>query len=483
MAEIDLSKLSKTDIKALSDAGVLGALLKGEKNDVGASVPPLRQVYAPRTDDGDYGGIFTRPGVRPEMFSAMSQPLDLLDIVQPTRSVFHETRIEILTGQTETVGDNPADFCGEPVTPGQLKKMGQYIRFGEIHIGSDKIDINRAGMRSTRAVSERTIRNRAASDPFIPSILQNPNINFFSEESQMMYQVGTALRRALAPVNIVGDITKAYTATEKGFIKEYNGIDKFIKTGYTDIDSGQLAPAADSIVKTWGAPLSSTVNGQNIVTAVTTMVHGRLARARQVGMAGGVTWAFLIHPDAWYELTSQWACSYVTDRCGAGSVGQPLQQNLAQINEMRLAMMNGQYLLVDGVQYPVVFSEGIPLEAGGGNYRKTDLYFMPISFEGERLLKFEFFPMDNPSRLQLASHFNQESVVLNNGMFAVYWERTKSCVQMILDAMFRLWHDTPFLCARLDDLLYVSQTNYNSPFVSGTGYVDGGVSSVLRSLT
>lgn len=475
---VDITKLSTKQIRALQKAGVLETMLLGGRKD--ATDPPfIRPVYDSTYNQPNDGGIFTPPGYRPETYSALVQPLGLTQVINPIPTLWAQERISILTGQLATVGTNPDDFCGDPVTPGDLKTCGQFYNWGEIHIGSQKVNILQAGEIANRAVSERQIMNAAMNDRLIPDILQNPQGNLMSLEAQAMYQVGTALRRAIAPVMFTGNPATAAAAATPGFIKEFTGLDRLIVDDHVDAETGIACPAADSLIINWNAAIDGTSGGQNITQQITAFAYGLEFLADEVGM-GGTQFAFCMNPDLFYALTAVYACQYATYRCLSSNAGQPIVQSAIDVNGLRLQMYQGSYLLVEGKAIPVIQDNTIALTAGGGNYRKSDLYFLPINFNGRPLLRMEYFPMDNQWQNELAGHFNSQSFTTNNGMYRMFWDRAKSCAQMILDAKMRLILDAPFLAGRIQNLLYVSNlAAYRSPLPGTTGYKNGGAISYL----
>lgn len=478
---VDLSKLSAKEIRQLHEAGVLKDMIAGAKNDVGEGVPFMHPAYNTTPNQPNDGGIFTAPGVRPDMFSTLQQPIGLSAYLVPEPSDIAEERVEILTGQTDASGTNPDSFCGDPVTPGNLKVCQQLYTFGKLHVGSKKLEISTTGFKANRAVQPRVILNRAMNDPLLPDVLQDPNVDFMSEDAQALYELGTLVRRSISLVLADGNPATAAAAARPGWIKEINGTDQLIKTGHTDTISLDACPAADSIVATWGGDIAGSVDGLSLVEYVTELVYGRTLLARQVGMEA-TTWAFRMNPDAWLSFTNNWACGYATTFCSSDAAGMPIGRTATDINNLRLEMLNGEFLWVNGRRYPVILDDAMPIDDGGGNYRKVDLEFIPLFWNGERLLKFEYLDTGNETQARIAGHFSPESYVLNNGMYRVYWERTKACAQMILDANLRMWHRAPFLAFKLQDLLYVSNLNTVGfrHFAPGmTGHVNGGVVSRL----
>ena len=470
---IQLKDLTPEQIQAYKEAGVLDKIVEGAKNDVTSGLPFARPVYAPRSGDPTAGGIFTAPGVRPEMFSTLGQPMDFTSILNPAPSLYAQERVGILTGQTAATGSNPEESCGDPPRVGQLKTCQQNYIFGEFVFGSEKIKISDAGMLANRAVTERQILNEAATNPFFPALLTQPNVDFTSIEAQQLYQLGTALRRQFAQVLITGNPATAFNATVLGFIKEPLGLDNMIKTGYADAITGDACPAADSTVVPFGAEMfSGTYQGLKIAQWITDVYFGKVALAMQLGITA--EWAFVMPFSAFRELTYAYANQYYDTR-SAGVVGNPIQTQQEGIRRLQLEMLNGYYLLIDGVQVPVLFSDGIPLEAGGDNYKKADIFLVPVRVNGRDGIRVEYFDMGNPAATRLASRFNGEIQMLNNGMYILYAERSKGCMELIIEGKIRMYLEAPFLAAKFQDLLYISNIGYRNPIPGFTGYVNGGV--------
>ena len=472
-----LHKLTPDQIAAFEAAGKLDAVIAaakeiGAKNDVSADLPYLNPAYGPRPGTTDQFGIFTQPGVRQEMYSTLGQPMDFTSILTPQASEFAQERIGILTGQTATAGTNPTDVCGIPVRAGNLKTCEQHYSFGELFIGSEKIALTKAGMKANRAVSERTILNAAMTDPFIPDILQGAGVNLLSPEAQALYQMGTEIRRSLAVVAITGDPTLAYNSTELGWISEFNGLDTLIKTGYTDAKTGVACPAADSDVRTWGALTSATVSGNSIAQELTDLYFGRVMLARQLRL--DAQWAWLMPFALFRELTYDYAANYFISRLTSPfSASATSNTNSETTRRLQLEMLQGNYLLIDNVPVPVLFSDGIPLESAG-NYKQADIYLLPVTINGSTGVPFEFFPLNNAQVQKLAGRFGNEIEVLNNGMFALSYERSKMCVEIVLTGQFRMFLPAPFLAGRLDNVQFTSNISYRSPLPGFTGHVNGG---------
>lgn len=464
-----LSELSPDQIKAYKEAGVLDEIIAAEKNNVTSGLDFSRPAYAPRSGDPTAGGIFTRPGLRPEMVSTLVQPIDITSYLNPQPSIFAQERIGILTGQTAVTGTNPSDTCGDPVRIGDLALCQQNYIWGEFLFGSQKIKISDAGMIANRSVTEHQILNEAATNPFFPAALQGPNVDFMSIEAQQLYQLGTAMRRQFSQVMITGNPANVPASTVSGFVKEPLGLDQMVKTGYTDVVTGTACAAADSIVVPFNAAVDTgSYQGRNIATWLTDVFFGRVALAKQLGISA--TWHFEGTFTLFRELTYAYASQYYDTRA-TGSAGNNFMTSQERVRALQLEMLQGMYLMIDGVAVPWRVNDGIPLSAGGGNYQQSDLYLICDSVNGRDGIHVEFFPMDNQYASRLSSRFNNEIQTLNNGMYILYAERSKGCMELDIEGKVRLYLEAPFLCAKFQGLKYITNIGYRNPIPGFSGYV------------
>src|SRR3990167_4055597 len=118
------------------------------------------------------GGLFSRAGIRPDMFSTVPRPLGLEDVIPVVGSPMVNERFAILTGQTVTEGTRAADICSEGPMAGKLKVCHQNIPFGEFKIDTSVERLNRRGKRIDYADMDRNVLNlQDTGNPLFPSVL------------------------------------------------------------------------------------------------------------------------------------------------------------------------------------------------------------------------------------------------------------------------------------------------------------------------
>lgn len=456
------------------------ALGFAEKHDPASTTLFTPTLQGPYQGSTTHFGLFSGPGIRPDRFSAMARPFSFVSALgAPLRSEYYEELLQVLLGQTTASGTNSQTWCGNPPEVGYAKACKQVFLWGEYHIKTELNAIPEIGQ----------LRNRAdipgqVLPSFTPPEMRNPLLpdlvyRLTDTRDQLAYEfwrIGVEFERTIDVVAVVGDQTQAYTATEHGWQKEFTGIDSYIKTGYTDSVTGNPCAAMDSAVITFGADVGGTIgggDGRTITLAVTELVRGVKNRAMKMGYGNNVSWYFLMRYEAFSRIVEEYACNYATYRCTDGSAGNPYNTDTTATNALRLQMMEGQYLLVDGRPIPVVFSEGIPQTYSGGSFT-SDIYLVPDSWMGRKLTYLEFFPMDNQYAQTFNNFVNGDGItVMNNGLWIAGENSTGLCKEYELGAKLRLIMETPFLAGRIDNISYTFTEPYRNALPGSSFYADG----------
>lgn len=467
-------EFSDTQVKQLSKAGMLNI---STKNDPASNTPnsaPLQGVFP---GNASMFGMFSDPGVRPERFSAMQRPRTMAKLLRPMRTEFVSEKIGIATGQTAAGGTQATGWCADGMLPGVLKTCQQLYPLGKFKMRTRVMLVQEAGLLRNRADIPGIILNNPPQDnPLVPELLYRLT-NTQSVLQTNLYELGIQVERSLERElfqGVVGTDTSI-----PGWWVDFNSISSLVKTGYADAVSGLACPAADSIVVSWNADIATTVASSNIVQTFADTIYALQDRAEAVGL-GGTQFAIILRKEQFRALTEVWACQYLTYRCQSSNAGQPIVITGEETNKLRLDMQNGQYLLVDGIPYPVVFSEGIPLErlgSGTPNVLRADAFILPISWNGRTLIPLEYQDMGNVWAKEIADFIINDSMLMNNGLYMMTKQMHEGCVDLTLNAMMRFFIETPFLAARIDDISfsYSAQTRVADPATTWL-YQDGGVS-------
>lgn len=453
-------------------------LQKVLKHNASGTVATNNPPYGPYADgSGDYG-VFSIPGIRPEMFSAFSRPRSLSSQIGLRPSLNTNEKIGIMTGVTAGVGSNPTGFCGTAPTGGQLKRCVQNYTFGRSYWKTPIVNVAESGEYVDYAdVGKRILNLNTNPNPLIPDIMQRLDISDRSTAllASELFTTGAEMERTLEQVLIKGNKTTANTATQLGWINEFDGLERQVVTGRVDMNTLIACPAADSQVITWGADIGATVSGRTFPQLIVDTMFGLADIAEQAGLAG-TRWILVMPFRMFRPLTYVYACQYWTSLC-AGSAGNPSMQDASRVRDLQLDMWQRRYLLIDGNPVTVVFSDGITeTRAGGSVFTAREMFFLPVEWNGMSTLNLQYKPMDNKEAMDFANFVGpQEFTPINNGMWLATKQRTAYCMELLFAGKMRLILDVPFLAARIDTIQYTFQAPFRSAYPSDTiSYVDGG---------
>lgn len=458
-----------------------GALAIGQKNDPASTTLGAPALHGYLQGNANQAGTFSYPGVRPERFSAQVHPRSILKTFGLTKSEYTDNLIEIQTGQTAPGSTtNAAGWCGNPPTVGALKTCQQIYKFGQYYGKTNLNAIPEIGKLRNRAdVAGRLLNVGPRENPLIPELWYTMT-DTRSVLHNELYLLGNQGEIDMEKVLWNGTYTAAVQNTYYGWMHEFTGLSSQIKTGYTDAVTSVTCPAVDSIVQSFSANITGTdALGRDIVEALTDHYYGVKQRAAAAGM-DGVQFVIAMAPEQFRALVDVWACNYATYRCTNGSAGEPVTRDGMAVQNLRIEMFNGQYLLIDGERIPVVLTDGITVERTAANLYLADIFILAVSWGATPLMHIEYFPMDNQYATEYANQ-NGFKIVdwMNNGLYIVGKRDTGFCLEWLFGAQMRLIVETPFLNARLDDVgfNYFAQTRRPDPGYT-TWYADGGRSVV-----
>lgn len=457
----------------------MGNVLKPNWDKSGVNIAQKHDITTQPAVQYTHGasGLFSRSGVRPEMWSALPRVRTLSGILPFYRSEFAEQVHEILTGQLDSTGNNATSFCDLGPVAGKLKVCQQITKFGELNVSTEKIELPRVGMFKNRADTPRQLLNGGNADNrFVPEVMRVFPPDTADLRATVLFRAGVQIERAIGLTEFAG--VQGASAI-KSMQKEFRGIDGWVKTGYVDAVEGVACPAADSYVVNFNASIGATMSdGRDVVEAVTDAYITLTDRARQVGV--DASWVIAMHPYLFYSLTDAWACNYVTSRCEfTGTNNNRLIVNGSEVNQLRIDMLNGQYLLINGIPVPVVLCDGIDDGSQGNNNYKQDLYILPLTANGRDVLYYEYFDLGNAYAQEFIGAMDASTyAIINDGLYAIATYQTGGCISYSLYSMVRLMLDTPFLAARVDDITFKYLLGTRSPYPGRSLYADGGVSII-----
>lgn len=444
------------------------------------------------------GGLFSSMALEQPVFSAMALPRTGLQARLPVRpSNTMNPLYGIYTGVTATSGSEAEGPCDDPPVAGTSKLCEHSFVFSRRMRETPVIDLTAVGQVTNRG---EHFDLQMFGNPFTLGATENvpttpgpggmdPRQVLNNVQAQKMFELGVAFARDTAVEFYTGNPTNNSAG---GGNKYFYGLDVLINTGYRDAISGQLCPAADSLITSFGG-VEFTVGAGSaaIVQTISNTVANLRVLAGQVGLAP-VEWALAMRSDMFYQLVRIWPLQYNTlfNQTLLTGGNNLLMVDGVQMAQMRTDMLGdfanltGQYLIVDNIKVPVVLDDAISYtQAAGGAFTST-IYIVPLTvLGGQPVTYMEYFDVTAPgAAMSFASLFGSQGFyqASDNGRFLWHFKPpTNFCIQMLALLQARLLLLTPHLAARITDVKYTPAFYQRgwSPDDSSF-YVNGGMTTL-----
>lgn len=425
------------------------------------------------------GGLLTFPGVDPTIFHTVMGHTSLLGQLPTVASVYTNPTFFTITGVQDDIGSEKDDVCADAPTAGLMKGCMLTSVFGRYERATPELELNRLGQRIDRAdpMDLTLVGSPIASSGLFNTGQQGaqaPGDVLTNEVSRKFWERNVSLWRLLSrqlwngsPVN----------NTAGGGYKEMTGFSVLVNTGHRDAETGVACPALDSYISNFNYGSVST-SGTQIISAITDMYYQMKRRAELTGIAP-VRWVFAMRSQLFYEISAVWPCAYLSYRCNPSS-GATEFIDAQDAVRFRDEMRSGRYLLIDGERIEVVLDDGMPELDGnssGGSFPggcfATDIYLIPMSVVGGRAVTFmEYFDYGNAS---LATALSDNLVLARQeGAFLTWIRQKNQCIVWQTKVEPRLIMRTPWLAARLQNVVYCPVQHERTSFPNDPYFVDGG---------
>lgn len=440
---------------------------------------------------GSTTGLFSFPGLEPDVINAMVMPrLGLLDLLPSRTTIYDQPMVGIMTGVTASSGSEPSGVCDDPPTAGLMKLCTHKYVMGRMSRMTRVFDLDRAGRFVNRSdFNDLSLIGNplaAGNNPMVPQVPGNAAaaLALRSEIAKALFELGVSFGRDFADVVYTGNPTN--NSANGGYQEPY-GLDILINTGYRDAVTGTACPAADSIVVSFGNAAVET-NGTSIVSRITAIYRNLKYNASRMGLTP-VTWALSMPWALFYQLTDVWPCAYLSYRCTNLSTGSTQfidsGAQIAMRDDMRgdIFTGTGQYLLIDGQRVPVVLDDSIAETVVAGASFRSSIYFIPLRVLGNRPATYiEYINYDGPmGAMEMANVIAPQGSYFTTNGGRYLWHRkppTNFCVQMLAKTEWRVVLETPQIAARLTGVQYTPVMKERSWDPANTSYyVDGGGST------
>lgn len=464
-------------------ASVLEALMKEigqiQQKDLPSGSPVGPYIHGP-------GGLFGVEGLEKPVISTRVRGMGLAGRLPARGSVTTNPLFPYITGFLAASGTNADTVCDDPRTAGPIKNCFQTADFGRYSFQSREVELNRIGQRVNRG---------EFFDLELVNPLLQPQGGILNPESAggtdilanemrtRMIEIGVQFENQLARQIYVGN--PANNSAGGGY-QEFPGLDILIGTNKVDAKTGTPCPSLHSDIKGFNYSNVTTSGGGTIVNVLTYMMRMLRRNSDTMGMSE-TTWAIVMRPSLWWELTAVWPCAYATYRCLAQDNTQT--QLVIDANDqiaMRDEMRNGNYLMIDGIKYPVILDTGIVEENRADNAAipitgfASDIYVVPLTVRNGSMAVtyWEYFDYSAENAAMAAARVGGWDSFFWTDSGRYLWHRKPPlnwCVQMLAKIEPRIILQTPHLAGRVTDVVYVP-LQHERDFVIGDDYfIDGGV--------
>lgn len=414
------------------------------------------------------GGLFATSGLERQIISTRIEPRGLASMLPARGSVITNPLYPYITGFTAPTGSNPDGVCDDPKTAGPIKNCYQTADFGRYSFQSREFEVNRAGQRVNRGEYDDFIfvnppvSGQSTGLTFPATAAADARTMLANEIKMRMLEMGIDFQDVLTKQLYVGNPTNNSSG---GGYQEFPGLDILVGTNKVDAKTGTPCNTLHSDIKNFGYQEVSANGGQSILNALTYMMRMLQWNGDRMNM-GGVTWAIVMRPQLFNELSAVWPCAYMTYGCQVQTNTQT--QLVVGANDqirMRDDMRNQRYLPIDGINYPVILDDAIDErnQADNGLIPLTgfasDIYVLPLTIRGGSMpaLYWEFFDYSAPNGVMDAIRTAgfDNSYWTDGGMYL--WARKPIinwCTQVLAKIEPRVILLTPHLAGRLLNVSY-----------------------------
>lgn len=436
------------------------------------------------------GGLFQTPAVENRLFSAITLPRTGLQDILPVRpSRIQNARVGVITGVSESTGEEPEGVCDDPPVVGSLEYCVidgyQFGRFGRM---TKVIDLSAVGKRADRADFDDF---RIAGDPFLSAAQStSPTAPGFSN---IQGAANREVRKAIVGFSVAWhrEFNRLfYTGspandTGGGGYREFRGLDSLIANNYSNALTGAACDRVDSYISSFSdANISG--NEEAIARRIVEIQNLLERRDEAMGM-GRVQRALTMKYNLFRSLVFMWAATYASYRLDVFGTNTRTNFSGETMLNMMLDMLNNRYLMVDSGRIPVITDESKPETAVGGGVYESTIQWVPLTgLDGaERLTYMEYFDYSGPDAAMataremggnLADYYDW----FDNGRFMAHYKPPNNfCIQMLMITEPRLRLDAPWLAGALTDIRYTPTIPEESSFPGDATYISGGTTGPL----
>lgn len=430
------------------------------------------------------GGLFTIAGMEPDVITTHIQPMGLGASLPVFPNNIDDPRYGFITGFAAATGSEATNPCDD-APKGYMKGGTLTAAFGRIMRQTETIEIDKL-LHQQRGASTnlRLMGEMLGMGALSPSNMTQGQLLDLVVQAEMV-GVGVQMERKIAALLWQGSTANN---TAGGGYKEFPGLDNQIATGQVDAETGTTMPAVDSLIYNFNY---NAVDGTvlDIVDYLSMMEFYLRDNATRTGLTP-VTWAIVMRPELWFELSAVWPCRYLTNRCATDGGVNPVVINDNVNVQMRDGMRNGSYIDINGNRYPVITDDGIFEHTNVNNASVTpgsyasSIYMVPLRIRGN-------FPVTYWEHIDyrgvqaqlgpLGAGARNTPFWTSDGRFLWVYRENGYCFDLQAKIEPRVVLRTPQLAGKVQNVLYTPLTHLRDAEPSSQYWLDGGVS--LRSYT
>lgn len=471
-----MTPLTLEDRRAVVD-DVIGALASkalGQKHDATGTPQSTGYMHGP-------GGLMSYPGPDPVVYSTEVGAYPGVFSVIPHRpSVYTDPLFEVWIGQYGDNGTEREAECDPAPTPGLAKAGLLWAPFGRYARATPELSIARLGQLRDRA---DPVGLRFANTTMTSAPMGSPESSNQMLQDMLTNELSAALRRRNVSMNrlLHRQAWSGNPANNNGTAyMEFPGLSLLVATGHTDAVTGTALPSVDSVVQSFNHQRVDQ-NGGDLVDMLSTTLRYLRSLAMRTGI-DPVEHAIFMREELFWEITKVWPCSYLTMYCDFGSqTDTRLNVDARDQTEFRDDMRRNRYLIVDGIRYNVIVDDGIPELNGndsGGNFAagcfESDIYVLPLTAQGSAVLFAEYFDFNNTAIQEAVRLLAPGAAIRQAGAFLELRRQLNNCFTLEIETQPRLILRTPWLAARINDVVYCPALHTRQPFPDDPYWTNGG---------
>ena len=413
-------------------------------------------------------GLFGVSGGSRDVISSRVAGYGLASALPVSGSVSKYPLYPYLTGRNTASGSQAANKCDDAPTAGALLSGYQTAQFGLMQFATRELDLNIVGS----VVNEgESVDLRFVNDPLVmqmgqifPAVNGMDALQYGREVLTRFVEVGMDFQQLVS--------LQTYTGT--GSSNQFKGLENLVITNPVDAQTGVTLTSLASDVRDFGdVDVTSQAGSAAIVGTIIDMYRNLKYNATTMGFLPA-TFAIVMTPQMFTNVTDVWACQNATFRClpSTASLTVTADSNTRVAQDMRA----GKFLWIDGERVPVIEDSWIPETDLGSNLFSSDIYILPMTVSGGRpVTYFEYFDYSRGTVQAIRDGMAQDTFWTDRGIYLTVKKPVQNwCTQWQMKTELRLRLETPMLAGRLQNVAMTLETHWRSPDTSSAYYVSSG---------